>query len=91
MQLLPWITAVVYREPGLLAKAVTTLDVLSEGRAMLGIGAAWNDEESAGLGLPFPPTGERFERLEEALRIFIQMCSDSEKITTASTTRWAAR
>ena len=78
VQLLAWVTAVVYREPGLLAKAVTTLDVLSEGRAMLGIGAAWNDEESAGLGLPFPSTGERFERLEEALQIYIQMCSDDE-------------
>src|SRR5262249_27799274 len=73
IELLAWVTAVVYREPGLLAKAVTTLDVLSEGRAMLGIGAAWNEEESLGLGLPFPPTGERFERLEEALQICLQM------------------
>jgi F420-dependent oxidoreductase-like protein len=79
IELLAWVTAVVYREPGLLAKAVTTLDVLSEGRAMLGIGAAWNDEESHGLGLPFPPTAERFERLEEALQIFLQMCGDSEE------------
>jgi F420-dependent oxidoreductase-like protein len=78
VELLAWVTAVVYREPGLLAKCVTTLDVLSEGRAMLGIGAAWNDEESAGLGLPFPPTAERFERLEEALQIFLQMCSDDD-------------
>jgi F420-dependent oxidoreductase-like protein len=75
IELLAWVTAVVYREPGLLAKCVTTLDVLSEGRAWLGIGAAWNEEESVGLGLPFPPTAERFERLEEALQIFIQMCS----------------
>src|SRR5579875_4190907 len=59
VKLLTVVTAVVYREPGLLAKAVTTLDVLSGGRAMLGIGAAWNDEESHGLGLPFPPTAER--------------------------------
>lgn len=76
--LLAWVTAAVYREPGLLAKAVTTLDVLSEGRAWLGIGAAWNEEESKGLGLPFPPTAERFERLEETLQICLQMWSDSE-------------
>jgi F420-dependent oxidoreductase-like protein len=78
VKLLTVVTAVVYREPGLLAKAVTTLDVLSGGRAMLGIGAAWNEEESRGLGLPFPPTAERFERLEEALRIMLQMWSDDE-------------
>ena len=78
VQLLAWVTAVVYREPGLLAKAVTTLDVLSEGRAWLGIGAAWNEEESRGLGLTFPPTAERFERLEEALQICLQMWSDDE-------------
>jgi len=72
------VTAVVYREPGLLAKAVTTLDVLSGGRAMLGIGAAWNEEEARGLGLFFPPLAERFERLEEALRICLQMWSDDE-------------
>jgi F420-dependent oxidoreductase-like protein len=67
------VTGVVYREPGLLAKAVTTLDVLSGGRAELGIGAAWNEDESIGLGLPFPSTAERFERLEEALQILLQM------------------
>jgi alkanesulfonate monooxygenase len=78
IDLLAWVTAVVYREPGLLAKAVTTLDVLSGGRAWLGVGAAWNDEESRGLGLPFPPTAERFERLEEALQICLQMWSDDE-------------
>jgi F420-dependent oxidoreductase-like protein len=78
VKLLTVVTAVVYREPGLLAKAVTTLDVLSGGRAMLGIGAAWNEEESRGLGLFFPPTAERFERLEEALRIMLQMWSDDE-------------
>jgi F420-dependent oxidoreductase-like protein len=78
IELLAWVTAVVYREPGLLAKAVTTLDVLSEGRAWLGIGAAWNEEESTGLGLPFPPTAERFERLEEALQICLQMWTDDE-------------
>jgi len=61
------VTAVVYREPGMLAKLVTTLDVLSGGRGGLGIGAAWNEEEARGLGLLFPSTRERFERLEETL------------------------
>jgi len=78
VKLLTVVTAVVYREPGLLAKAVTTLDVLSGGRAMLGIGAAWNEDEARGLGLFFPPLGERFERLEEALRICLQMWSDDD-------------
>src|SRR6185437_15953734 len=78
VKLLTVVTAVVYREPGLLAKEVTTLDVLSGGRAWLGIGAAWNVEEAHGLGLPFPSTAERFERLEEALQICLQMWSDSE-------------
>ena len=78
IELLAWVTAVVYREPGMLAKCVTTLDVLSGGRAWLGIGAAWNEEESLGLGLPFPPTAERFERLEGALQICLQMWSDEE-------------
>lgn len=72
------VTGVVYRAPGLLAKQISTLDVLSGGRAGLGIGAAWNEEESKGLGLPFPPTAERFERLEEAIQICQQMWSDSE-------------
>jgi alkanesulfonate monooxygenase len=72
------VTAVTYREPGLLAKIVTTLDVLSGGRAGLGIGAAWNEEEATGLGLPFPPTAERFERLEETLRICEQMWKDDD-------------
>ncbi|HEV7654499.1 MAG TPA: LLM class F420-dependent oxidoreductase [Mycobacteriales bacterium] len=72
------VTGVVYREPGLLAKAVSTLDVLSGGRAGLGIGAAWNEEESRGLGLPFPSTSERFERLEEALQICLQMWGPDE-------------
>jgi F420-dependent oxidoreductase-like protein len=58
-----------YRTPGLWVKATTTLDVLSGGRAWLGIGAAWNKEESEALGFPFPPLGERFEMLEETLRI----------------------
>ena len=77
VQLLAWVTAAVYREPGLLAKEVTTLDVLSKGRAMLGIGAAWNEDECIGLGLPFPATAERFERLEETLQICLQMWGDS--------------
>jgi F420-dependent oxidoreductase-like protein len=58
-----------YRYPGLWIKAATTLDVLSGGRAWLGIGAAWNEEESNGLGFPFPPLAERFEMLEETLQI----------------------
>jgi alkanesulfonate monooxygenase SsuD/methylene tetrahydromethanopterin reductase-like flavin-dependent oxidoreductase (luciferase family) len=70
------VTAVVYRDPGLLAKMVTTLDVLSGGRAWLGIGAAWNEEEARGLGLFFPPMAQRFERLEEALQICLQMWED---------------
>ncbi|HVU62253.1 MAG TPA: LLM class F420-dependent oxidoreductase [Mycobacteriales bacterium] len=78
IKLLAWVTGVVYRAPGLLAKQVTTLDVLSGGRAYLGIGAAWNEEESRGLGLFFPPTAERFERLEEALQICLQMWSDND-------------
>jgi len=73
VELVAWVTAVVYREPGMLAKLVSTLDVLSGGRAWLGIGAAWNDAEARGLGLPFPPIAERFERLEEALQICLQM------------------
>jgi F420-dependent oxidoreductase-like protein len=79
VKLLTLVTAVVYRDPGLLAKAVTTLDVISDGRAMLGIGAAWNAEESEGLGLFFPPLAERYERLEEGLEICLQMWSDSEE------------
>lgn len=78
VKLLTMVTAVVYREPGLLAKAMTTLDVLSGGRSILGIGAAWNEDEARGLGLPFPPTAERFERLEEAILICKQMWSGSE-------------
>src|SRR6202167_4121950 len=79
VKLLAMVTAVVYRQPGLLAKAITTLDVLSGGRAILGIGAAWNEDESKGLGVLFPPTAERFERLEGALQIIGQMWSDSEE------------
>jgi len=78
IDLMTLVTGVVYRPPGLLAKLVTTLDVLSGGRAWLGVGAAWNEEEALGLGLPFPPTAERFERLEEALQICLQMWSGED-------------
>jgi F420-dependent oxidoreductase-like protein len=67
------VTGVTYRHPGLLAKTVATLDVLSEGRGQLGIGAAWYEREHKGLGVPFPSTAERFERLEETLQICLQM------------------
>jgi F420-dependent oxidoreductase-like protein len=72
------VTGTTYRHPGLLAKIVTTLDVLSQGRAMLGIGAAWYDREHLGLGVPFPATSERFERLEETLQVVGQMWSDED-------------
>ncbi|MDT3439999.1 MULTISPECIES: LLM class F420-dependent oxidoreductase [unclassified Pseudofrankia] len=71
--LLALVTGVVYRPPGLLAKIVSTLDVLSGGRTWLGIGAAWDEEESLGLGLPFPPLAERFEMLEESVQIILRM------------------
>jgi F420-dependent oxidoreductase-like protein len=77
-KLLTLVTGAVYRPPGVLAKIVTTLDVLSGGRAWLGIGAAWNAEESRGLGIPFPPVAERFERLEETLQICLQMWSGDD-------------
>ncbi|MEU5903353.1 LLM class F420-dependent oxidoreductase [Micromonospora sp. NPDC047527] len=70
------VTGVMYRYPGLLAKTVTTLDVLSGGRARLGIGASWYEREQRGLGVPVVPVAERFERLEETLRICLQMWSD---------------
>lgn len=72
------VTGVTYRHPGLLAKIVTTLDVLSEGRAFLGLGAAWYEREHKALGVPYPPVAERFERLEEALQICQQMWSDDD-------------
>ncbi len=72
------VTGTTYRHPGLLAKTVSTLDVLSGGRAMLGIGAAWYEREHLGLGVPFPPLAERFERLEETLRVCRQMWSDED-------------
>ncbi len=67
------VTGVTYRHPGLLAKIVATLDVLSGGRAVLGLGAAWYEREHHALGVAFPPLAERFERLEEALQIVRQM------------------
>jgi len=70
------VTGVMYRYPGLLAKIVTTLDVLSGGRARLGVGASWYEREQRGLGVPVVPVGERFERLEETLRICLQMWSE---------------
>ncbi len=72
------VTGVTYRHPGLLAKIVTTLDALSGGRGQLGIGAAWYEREHQGLGVPFPPLAERFERLEETLQICLQMWSDND-------------
>jgi F420-dependent oxidoreductase-like protein len=73
------VTGVHYRHPGLLGKIVTTLDVLSGGRAWLGIGAGWNEDESRGLGVPFPPLTERFERLDETLQIVLQMWRGDEQ------------
>jgi F420-dependent oxidoreductase-like protein len=69
------VTGVIYRYPGVLVKTVTTLDVLSGGRAYFGIGAAWYEREAIALGVPFPPLKERFERLEETLQIALQMWS----------------
>ncbi|SNT65992.1 probable F420-dependent oxidoreductase, Rv1855c family [Asanoa hainanensis] len=72
------VTGVTYRHPGLLAKTVSTLDVLSGGRATLGLGAAWYEREHHAMGVPFPPVSERFERLEETLRICRQMWSPED-------------
>lgn len=72
------VTGVTYRNPAILAKTVTTLDVVSSGRAILGIGAAWNDEEHAGYGVAFPPVKERMERLEDTLRICRAMFTEAE-------------
>lgn len=71
------VTGVMYRHPGLLAKIVTTLDVLSGGRARLGIGASWYEREQLGLGVPVVPVPERFERLEETLQICLQMWGEN--------------
>lgn len=70
------VTGITYRHPGILVKQVTTLDVLSGGRAWFAVGAAWFEREHLGLGVPFPPVSERFERLEEAIQIALQMWSD---------------
>src|SRR6185437_2600880 len=72
------VTGVTYRHPGLLAKTVTTLDVLSEGRSMFGIGAAWYEREHLALGVPYPSLSTRFEMLEETLQICQQMWSDND-------------
>ncbi|MGN6377925.1 MAG: LLM class F420-dependent oxidoreductase [Gaiellales bacterium] len=72
------VTGVTYRNPAMLAKIVTTLDIVSSGRAILGIGAAWNDEEHRGYGFEFPPLKERFERLEDALQICRAMFTETE-------------
>ena len=72
------VTGVTYRHPGLLAKTVTTLDVLSQGRSMFGIGAAWYEREHLALGVPYPPLRDRFEMLEETLQICQQMWSDND-------------
>ncbi|MEQ6896394.1 LLM class F420-dependent oxidoreductase [Microbacterium sp. KR10-403] len=76
MRLAPLVAGVTYRHPALLAKTVTTLDVLSAGRAVLGIGAAWYEREHHALGVPYPALAERFERLEEAVQIALQMFGD---------------
>jgi F420-dependent oxidoreductase-like protein len=70
------VTGVTYRNPALLAKTVTTLDVISGGRAIMGIGAAWNDSEHAGYGIEFPPIGQRMDRLDEALTIIKLMFTE---------------
>ncbi|HSK21549.1 MAG TPA: LLM class F420-dependent oxidoreductase [Egicoccus sp.] len=72
------VTGVMYRNPGVLAKIVTTLDVLSDGRARLALGASWYEREQAALGIPVVPVAERFERLEETLQICLQMWSDDD-------------
>ncbi|HZO64036.1 MAG: LLM class F420-dependent oxidoreductase [Kribbellaceae bacterium] len=78
VKLLTVMTGALYRYPAVLAKAVTTLDVLSGGRAVLGIGAGWNEQESRGLGIPFPPVSERFEQLEDALNVCLGMWADGD-------------
>ena len=76
------VTGVTYRNPAILAKTVTTLDVISGGRAILGIGAAWNEDEHAGYGVPFPPIGERMDRLDEALTICHAMFTEERPTFT---------
>jgi len=72
------VTGVTYRYPGVLAKTMTTLDVLAQGRSMFGIGAAWYEREHVALGVPYPPLKDRFEMLEETLQICLQMWSDDD-------------
>jgi alkanesulfonate monooxygenase SsuD/methylene tetrahydromethanopterin reductase-like flavin-dependent oxidoreductase (luciferase family) len=69
-------TGIIYRHPSILAKIGATLDVLSKGRLFMGIGAAWNEEESSAYGIPFPSIKERFLRLEEAIQIIRKMWTD---------------
>jgi F420-dependent oxidoreductase-like protein len=76
--LAPLVTGVTYRHPGVLAKTATTVDVLSGGRLVFGIGAAWYEREHLGLGVPYPPVRARFEMLEETLQICLQMWSDDD-------------
>src|SRR6185369_925369 len=78
IQLGAMVTGVTYRNPAFLAKVVTTLDVVSSGRAILGIGAAWNEDESLAYGYPWPSATERFERLEDALQICRAMFTQQE-------------
>ncbi len=73
------VTGITYRHPGILIKTATTLDVLSQGRAYFGVGAAWNEQEHLGLGVPFPSLAERFERLEETLQLAHQMWAGDEQ------------
>jgi F420-dependent oxidoreductase-like protein len=72
------VSGVTFRPPSLLIKAVTTLDVLSRGRAWFGVGAGYHEAEAAAMGLSLPPTGERFDRLEEVLRLALQMWSGDD-------------
>lgn len=83
------VTGITYRSPGVLAKTITTLDVLSGGRAWAGVGAAWFEREHLGLGVPFPPLTERFELLEDALRVMMQMWSDDDGPFEGTHTRLA--
>src|SRR5699024_5257129 len=72
------VTGVTYRHPGVLAKTVAALDVLSQGRFIFGLGAGWYEREHRGLGVPYPPMADRFEMMEEALQICRQMWSDDD-------------
>ena len=85
------VTGVTYRNPAFLAKVVTTLDVISSGRAILGIGAAWNEEESRAYGYDWPPVAERFDRLEDALQICRAMFTQPRPRSRARSITWRAR